>query len=279
MWRLAILLPAELPMKGPKKVASSISSLPTAALKLELSISLRLGSQTVKKQKTGVTAGTLNKFSDNRDLVDTTELGETPLVKKPKLTRPGPEFWPSVPSADARLLHSWAFPIHWCNAPRDVSSLTYNAFPATFYWSYLFIIFIKLSDWCWGCAAVAECLPSMFKTLYLIPKHCKNKNKTKQYRGITLAIFTSLWQKIWQEASKGGGAYLGWHFQSAVVCEALERCGSLWQRGLTSWQIRSGTENWVGLILKESLQLTHLCQCQLYSHLRSSSVSLISFTS
>lgn len=93
-------------MKGPKKVASSISSLPTAALKLELSISLRLGSQTVKKQKTGVTAGTLNKFSDNRDLVDTTELGETPLVKKPKLTRPGPEFWPSVPSADARLLHS-----------------------------------------------------------------------------------------------------------------------------------------------------------------------------
>lgn len=93
-------------MKGPKKVASSISSLLTAALKLELSISLRLGSQTVKKQKTGVTPGTLNKFSDNRDLVDTTKLGETPSVKKPKLTRPGPEFWPSVPSADARLLHS-----------------------------------------------------------------------------------------------------------------------------------------------------------------------------
>lgn len=63
-------------MKGPKKVASSISSLPTAALKLELSISLRLGSQTVKKQKTDVTPGTLNKFNDNRDLVDTTELGE-----------------------------------------------------------------------------------------------------------------------------------------------------------------------------------------------------------
>lgn len=181
MWRLAILLPAEPPMKGPKKVASSISSLLTAALKLELSISLRLGSQTVKKQKTGVTPGTLNKFSDNRDLVDTTELGETPLVKKPKLTRPGPEFWPSVPSADARLLHSWAFPIHWCfYAPWDVSSSTCNAFPATFYWSYLFIIFMKLSDWCWGCAAVAECLPSMFKTLYLIPKHCKKKPKPKQ---------------------------------------------------------------------------------------------------
>ncbi|CAO2624380.1 hypothetical protein LEMLEM_LOCUS18345, partial [Lemmus lemmus] len=112
----AILLPAESPKKGPKKVASSISSLPTAALKLELSISLRLGSQTLKKQKTGMTPGTLNKYSGNSDLVDITELGETPLVKKPKLSRPGPEFWPSVPSADAWLLYIEAFPIHWCKA-------------------------------------------------------------------------------------------------------------------------------------------------------------------
>lgn len=97
-------------------MVSSILSLPTAVLKLKLSISLRLGRQTLKKQKTGMTPGTLNKSSSNSDLVDTTELGETPLVKKPKLTRPGPEFWPSVPSADAQLLYSGAFPIHWCKA-------------------------------------------------------------------------------------------------------------------------------------------------------------------
>lgn len=72
-------------------------------------------------------------------------------------------------------------------------------------------------------------------------KKKKNQNNTGASHWL---FFTSLWQKIWQEASKGGGAYLGWHFQSVVVCEALGGVG-VCDRGI--WHLgRSGVELKIG---------------------------------